>query len=83
MSELCVDSDVWALMQWPSRKPSPTELYWIGRSSLFGLLSTRRQAQMRPMRRIPRGSSPPALDPQDPAGLLWDWAPDEGDEWRS
>lgn len=43
--------------------------------TLFHLLSSRRQAQARIFLRIPRNEAPPKLDPADPAGLLWDWAP--------
>lgn len=44
--------------------------------TLFQLLSTRRKAQARMFLRISRQQDPPALDPDDPARLLWDWAPD-------
>lgn len=45
--------------------------------TLFQMLSTRRKAQARMFLRISRREDPPSIHPDDPARLLWDWAPTE------
>lgn len=45
--------------------------------AIYHVLSERRRAQARPFLGISRMQEPPALDPEDPTRLLWDWAPGE------
>lgn len=75
------------------RRTGRTTLYFLWRSSgprarriartIYHLLSGRRKAQAQAFLRISRFEEPPKLNPDDPAGLLWDWCNDPEDlEWR-